>query len=215
MVAQSALGQARPRHPRGVRHRAAFPGVARPQAADRRLSEPGRKGELCRCAGGRHRRGQARADPDGLLASRTPHGFVQRVARAAPPPSGRRWGDIAPESIRKDIDPCCRNLSPHVTSHPPPWCASALPAPAIDAPADADTQTVVLAGGCFWGVQAVFQHTKGVTQVLSGYAGGSKETAQYNVVSSGRTSHAEAVQISFDPRQISYGAILQIYFSVA
>ena len=71
------------------------------------------------------------------------------------------------------------------------------------------------AGGCFWGVQAVFQHTKGVTQVLSGYAGGSKETAQYNVVSSGRTGHAEAVQIRFDPRQISYGRILQIYFSVA
>ena len=93
--------------------------------------------------------------------------------------------------------------------------ATVVPAPAIDAPADADTQTVVLAGGCFWGVQAVFQHTKGVTQVLSGYAGGTKETAQYNVVSSGRTGHAEAVQIRFDPRQISYGAILQIYFSVA
>ena len=83
--------------------------------------------------------------------------------------------------------------------------ATVVPAPAIDAPADTDTQTVVLAGGCFWGVQAVFQHTKGVTQVLSGYAGGTKETAQYNVVSSGRTGHAEAVQIKFDPRQISYG----------
>src|SRR4030081_2938422 len=95
--------------------------------------------------------------------------------------------------------------------------ATVVPAPAIDAPADADTQTVVLAGGCFWGVQAVFQHTKGVTQVLSGYAGGSKETAQYNVVSSGRACPAEAegVQIPFDPRQISYGAILQIYISVA
>jgi len=93
--------------------------------------------------------------------------------------------------------------------------ATVVPAPAIDTPADGDAQTAVLAGGCFWGVQAVFQHTKGVTQVLSGYAGGTKETAQYNVVSSGRTGHAEAVQIKFDPRQISYGAILQIYFSVA
>src|SRR3981081_1200102 len=93
--------------------------------------------------------------------------------------------------------------------------ATVVPAPAIDAPADSDAQTAVLAGGCFWGVQAVFQHTKGVTQVLSGYAGGTKETAQYNLVSSGRTGHAEAVQIRFDPRQISYGAILQIYFSVA
>jgi peptide-methionine (S)-S-oxide reductase len=93
--------------------------------------------------------------------------------------------------------------------------ATVVPAPAIDTPADTDAQTAVLAGGCFWGVQAVFQHTKGVTQVLSGYAGGTKETAQYNVVSSGRTGHAEAVQIKFDPRQISYGRILQIYFSVA
>jgi peptide-methionine (S)-S-oxide reductase len=99
--------------------------------------------------------------------------------------------------------------------------AVVIPAPAMDAPKESSKpgapglQTVVLAGGCFWGVQAVFQHTKGVTQVLSGYAGGTKETAQYNVVSSGRTGHAEAVQIRFDPRQISYGRILQIYFSVA
>src|SRR5258706_10124567 len=92
--------------------------------------------------------------------------------------------------------------------------ATVVPAPAIDAPADADTQTVVLAGGCFWGVQAVFQHTKGVTQVLSGYAGGTKETAPYNVVSSGRPGHAEAVQIRFGPRQISYAGILPSHFSV-
>ena len=93
--------------------------------------------------------------------------------------------------------------------------AVVLPAPAVDMPASDGTQTAVLAGGCFWGVQAVFQHTKGVTQVLSGYAGGTKETAQYDVVSSGRTGHAESVQIKFDPKQISYGRILQIYFSVA
>jgi peptide-methionine (S)-S-oxide reductase len=95
--------------------------------------------------------------------------------------------------------------------------AAVVPAPAVDQPAPAgeSSQTAVLAGGCFWGVQAVFQHTKGVTQALSGYAGGSKETAKYDIVSSGRTGHAESVQIKFDPRQISYGKILQIYFSVA
>src|SRR5258707_10749042 len=92
--------------------------------------------------------------------------------------------------------------------------ATVVPAPAIDAPAATSDgmQTVVLAGGCFWGVQAVFQHVKGVTEVLSGYSGGSKDTANYNVVSSGGTGHAESVQVRFDPRQISYGKILQIYF---
>jgi len=92
-----------------------------------------------------------------------------------------------------------------------------VPPPATDMPAPSGDglQTAVLAGGCFWGVQAVYQHVKGVTQALSGYAGGSKETAIYEVVSSGRTGHAESVQIKFDPHQISYGRILQIYFSVA
>jgi peptide-methionine (S)-S-oxide reductase len=95
--------------------------------------------------------------------------------------------------------------------------ATLIPPPSADA-AKSDTaglQTVVLAGGCFWGVQAVFQHTRGVTQALSGYAGGSKDDASYEIVSSGRTGHAEAVQVTFDPRQISLGRILQIYFSVA
>jgi len=73
----------------------------------------------------------------------------------------------------------------------------------------------VIAGGCFWGVQAVFQHTKGVTKAVSGYAGGDKKDADYDRVSSGRTGHAEAVQITYDPKQISYGTILQIFFSVA
>ena len=97
--------------------------------------------------------------------------------------------------------------------------AVVLPAPAMDAPkapaGASGPQTVVLAGGCFWGVQAVFQHVKGVSQAVSGYAGGSKETASYEVVSSGETGHAESVQVTFDPRQISLGRILQIYFSVA
>ena len=94
--------------------------------------------------------------------------------------------------------------------------ATIIPAAAVDAPSGlAGPQTIVLAGGWFWGVQAVFQHVKGVTQAVSGYAGGTKETATYEVVSSGRTGHAESVQVTFDPRQISYGRILQIYFSVA
>ena len=92
-----------------------------------------------------------------------------------------------------------------------------IPAPAVDAaaPAGSNLQTVVLAGGCFWGVQAVFQHTKGVTAAVSGYAGGNKQTAHYETVGTGRTGHAESVAVTFDPRQISYGKILQIYFSVA
>jgi peptide-methionine (S)-S-oxide reductase len=89
-----------------------------------------------------------------------------------------------------------------------------LPPPAIDNPGKAAAETIVLAGGCFWGVQAVFQHTKGVTRAMSGYAGGLKETARYDAIGSGTTGHAESVEITFDPKQISYGKILQIYFSV-
>jgi peptide-methionine (S)-S-oxide reductase len=95
--------------------------------------------------------------------------------------------------------------------------ATALPAPVVDEPKpqSSASETVVLAGGCFWGVQAVFQHVKGVTQAVSGYSGGTKDTAQYPTVSSGRTGHAESVEVTFDPSVISYGTILQIYFSVA
>src|SRR5579872_2564446 len=96
--------------------------------------------------------------------------------------------------------------------------ATVVPPPAVDVPADATKgglQTAVLAGGCFWGVQAVFQHVNGVTQAVSGYAGGAKETAIYQIVGSGATGHAESVQVTFDPKQITYGQILQIYFSVA
>jgi peptide-methionine (S)-S-oxide reductase len=89
-----------------------------------------------------------------------------------------------------------------------------IPAPTVDAK-DADgIQTAVLAGGCFWGVQGVFQHTAGVINAVSGYSGGSKDTADYNLVSSGRTGHAEAVEVRYDPKKISYGKILQIFFSV-
>jgi peptide-methionine (S)-S-oxide reductase len=93
--------------------------------------------------------------------------------------------------------------------------AVVIPAPAVDAPSSSGLQTAVLAGGCFWGVQAVFQHTKGVTKALSGYAGGQKDTAHYEMVGTGRTGHAESVSVTYDPQQISYGKILQIYFSVA
>ncbi len=95
--------------------------------------------------------------------------------------------------------------------------AVVIPPPTLDAtaPAGGGLQNVVLAGGCFWGVQAVYEHTKGVTQAVSGFAGGQKDTAHYEVVSTGRTGHAESVLVTFDPREISYGKILQIYFSVA
>ncbi|HEV8638703.1 MAG TPA: peptide-methionine (S)-S-oxide reductase MsrA [Chloroflexota bacterium] len=91
-----------------------------------------------------------------------------------------------------------------------------VPAPLLDEPSgQMQSEVAVLAGGCFWGVQGVFQHVTGVTQAVSGYAGGSQETAEYETVSTGRTGHAESVQITFDPQTISYGHLLQIYFSVA
>ena len=94
--------------------------------------------------------------------------------------------------------------------------AVVIPAPAADEPAAGrHTETAVFAGGCFWGVQGVFQHVKGVTNAVSGYSGGKKETAQYEVVGSGMTGHAESVQVTFDPAQVSYGKLLQVYFSVA
>jgi peptide-methionine (S)-S-oxide reductase len=89
------------------------------------------------------------------------------------------------------------------------------PPPAMDAKAADGIQTAVVAGGCFWGVQGVFQHTAGVLNAVSGYAGGAKKTAEYEMVSTGTTGHAESVEIKFDPKQISYGKILQIFFSVA
>jgi peptide-methionine (S)-S-oxide reductase len=90
-----------------------------------------------------------------------------------------------------------------------------LPAPTTDAQAATGIQTAVIAGGCFWGVQGVFQHTAGVVNAVSGYAGGSKNTADYSSVSTGSTGHAESVEIKYDPSKISYGKILQIFFSVA
>jgi peptide-methionine (S)-S-oxide reductase len=95
--------------------------------------------------------------------------------------------------------------------------SGAVPAPAIDQPkaAPAAKQTAVVAGGCFWGIQAVFQHVKGVVSATSGYAGGSVKNPDYQIVSSGRTGHAESVQIVYDPSVISYGELLRVFFSVA
>lgn len=91
-----------------------------------------------------------------------------------------------------------------------------IAAPTLDeATTGKHLEKAVLAGGCFWGVQAVYQHVNGVSNALSGYAGGAQNTAQYETVSSGRTGHAEAVEITYDPTKVTYGQLLQIYFSVA
>jgi peptide-methionine (S)-S-oxide reductase len=107
---------------------------------------------------------------------------------------------------------------PFITAHSQ-TVAVRIDPPALDASTGADTseglETAVLAGGCFWGVQAVYQHTKGVVNAVSGYAGGSGDDANYKSVSFGTTGHAEAVRVSFDPRVVSYGKILHIFFSVA
>jgi peptide-methionine (S)-S-oxide reductase len=94
---------------------------------------------------------------------------------------------------------------------------SPLPAPAVDIPAASvqGPQTAVFAGGCFWGVEAVFRHVKGVSKAVSGYAGGAARTADYERVSTGSTGHAESVEVTYDPAQVSYGELLRIFFSVA
>ena len=95
--------------------------------------------------------------------------------------------------------------------------AVAVPSPAVDASIATakSTQTAVVSGGCFWGIQAVFQHVKGVINATSGYAGGSAKTAEYEIVSTGETGHAESVKITYDPSQITYGQLLRVFFSVA
>jgi peptide-methionine (S)-S-oxide reductase len=93
-------------------------------------------------------------------------------------------------------------------------CAASLPGPTVDENrSEKKSETVVLAGGCFWGIQAVFSAVKGVTSATSGYAGGSKANAQYEIVSTGTTGHAESVQVTFDPSQVSFGQLLKVYFS--
>jgi len=93
--------------------------------------------------------------------------------------------------------------------------AASFPAPAVDPPAaDTHSSTAVFAGGCFWGVEGVFERLKGVTNAVSGFSGGSAYTAHYEVVSSGTTGHAESVQVTYDPSKISYGKLLEVFFSV-
>src|SRR5579859_2432971 len=98
-----------------------------------------------------------------------------------------------------------------------PEAVTIIPDPVADAPLASShgSSKAVLAGGCFWGMQAVFQHVKGVTHVTSGYSGGSALTAQYETVSSGSTGHAESVEITYDPAVISYGKLLKVYFEIA
>ena len=93
----------------------------------------------------------------------------------------------------------------------------AVPGPVVDAAKTAKfgEQTAVVAGGCFWGIQAVFQHVKGVRDAISGYSGGEAKTAQYEIVSTGETGHAESVKITYDPSQVTYGELLRVFFSVA
>jgi peptide-methionine (S)-S-oxide reductase len=107
----------------------------------------------------------------------------------------------------------CGQLS---ANGPTNTAVATVPPPTIDQPAGTShSEVAVLAGGCFWGVQGVFEHVTGVSRAMSGYAGGTQATADYELVSGGATGHAESVQITFDPQQISYGRLLQIYFSVA
>jgi len=94
--------------------------------------------------------------------------------------------------------------------------ATTVPAPVVDEHAGSDSDRVaVFAGGCFWGIEAVFEHVKGVKNAISGYSGGTASTAHYDIVSTGKTGHAESVQVLYDPSQITYGQLLQIFFSVA
>ena len=93
--------------------------------------------------------------------------------------------------------------------------AASIPNPSVDVPATKDKQTAVFSGGCFWGVDAVFKHVKGVSKVVSGYTGGDAKTAAYEIVSTGQTGHAEAVQVTYDPAVVTYGTLLKVFFSVA
>lgn len=106
-------------------------------------------------------------------------------------------------------------LATHLPARAAEAAPQRLPAPAATTPVAAGPQVAVFSGGCFWGVQGVFEHVAGVTRAVAGYAGGAKDTAQYETVSGGDTGHAESVQVTFDPAKISYGQLLQVFFSVA
>jgi peptide-methionine (S)-S-oxide reductase len=138
------------------------------------------------------------------------------MSQANANPRGARRGRRVGRMLRVLALVLAGGAALHV-SHSAAEVAHAIPAPALDEPAtpQSASEVAVLAGGCFWGVQGVFQHVAGVTGAVSGYAGGAANTAHYETVGSGATGHAESVRITFDPHRISYGRILQIYFSVA
>jgi peptide-methionine (S)-S-oxide reductase len=132
-------------------------------------------------------------------------------------PSRRRWVALATGLVLAGLA-----AAAFIVLHPaiPSWTNTAVsitvPAPDVDepVPASAASETVVLAGGCFWGVQGVFQHVKGVTEAESGYAGGDLANPSYEQVSTGDTGHAESVRITYDPKQVTFGQLLRVYFSV-
>ena len=128
------------------------------------------------------------------------------------PAPRRRFGVIGAWVGAALIGVAALHLSPSVAAES---AVKIPPAASDDTTAAAGLQTAVFAGGCFWGVQGVFQRVDGVVQAVSGYAGGRKETAQYELVSTGMTGHAEAVQVTYDPKKVSYATLLQVFFSVA
>jgi peptide-methionine (S)-S-oxide reductase len=132
----------------------------------------------------------------------------RRTCAAEPRATRRRAGVRLLASLTLVLTAACQPLHAEQVRVVPP------PAVDEDTAAAGASEVAVLAGGCFWGVQGVFQHLKGVKSAVSGYAGGDRATADYERVSSGGTGHAESVQVTFDPKQISFGRILQVYFSV-
>ncbi|MGH6809206.1 MAG: peptide-methionine (S)-S-oxide reductase MsrA, partial [Ensifer adhaerens] len=133
--------------------------------------------------------------------------FGKRASHPFSVKTGRRLRWIASAfalGATLSIAPMARSAEPAVS----------IPPPSLDEKAASGPETAVFAGGCFWGVQGVFQHVKGVTNAVSGYAGGSRDTASYEAVSNGDTGHAESVEVTYDPSQVTYGKLLQIFFSV-
>ena len=131
-------------------------------------------------------------------------------------PLARRAGQIAASIAAFAAVVLVAGLAAHLNESVASEAAFKIPPAVVDETRDASgMQTAVFAGGCFWGVQGVFQRVEGVVQAVSGYSGGTKETARYELIGSGMTGHAEAVQITYDPKKVSYAALLQVYFSVA
>ena len=147
----------------------------------------------------------------GRCASTLPHLFAflfwaALACVAGQPTAARAAAAVKPTHPNPGLDLSANSYTPE----------AALPAPTIDEPAtNSHREVAILAGGSFWGVQAVFEHVQGVSQAVAGYAGGTPDTARYDLVSSGTTRHAQVVAVVFDPTRISYGRLLQIFFSVA